>query len=394
MARTPAPKFTEAQLRGFRLVESFLEVLKRVQASLPSHPTWEDPRRKTDQGQYLGLFLFALINPVVRTMRGLCQSSGFSRVQKSTGAGKCKPATFSEMQHLTDPALLEKVFAELAQELHRRFPSAPGDVSWRIVDSSVFNVMRRMDWAYFQTHKGMAQAAVRLHVSVDMISQAPVHAEVTTAKICERKVWKKKLKQGAGEIGDRNFSQDYSLLRLLNLKEGFFIVRLREKQARVDLQEELPVSQEDQEARVVRQAWAYLGHDEKTRSPRVRVIWVRMANGEELMLATNQTPEQMTAQQVSELYRHRWQVELFFRWIKCILGCRHFLAESSAGVTIQIYLALIAAVLSQMYLGQRPNKRMWEALQFYFIGLASPEELQEALQEELTKLQKKAAKKS
>jgi IS4 transposase len=46
-----------------------------------------------------------------------------------------------------------------------------------------------------------------------------------------------------------------------------------------------------------------------------------------------------------EIYKLRWTIELFFRWLKCLLPCRHWLAESRNGVAIQVYCALIAALL-------------------------------------------------
>jgi len=55
--------------------------------------------------------------------------------------------------------------------------------------------------------------------------------------------------------------------------------------------------------------------------------------------------------------------------------CRHWLAESEAGVTLHVYLALIAAQLMVLYKGERPNKRQLEAIQFYLMGWATLEEL-------------------
>jgi IS4 transposase len=74
-------------------------------------------------------------------------------------------------------------------------------------------------------------------------------------------------------------------------------------------------------------------------------------------------------------YRYRWAIELFFRWLKSILGCRHLLANSRAGVTIQVYLAIIASLLISLWVGRKPNIRTLEMIQFYVIGLASEEEL-------------------
>jgi IS4 transposase len=68
-------------------------------------------------------------------------------------------------------------------------------------------------------------------------------------------------------------------------------------------------------------------------------------------------------------------VERFFRWFKCILGCRHLLSTSPRGVEIQVYLALIASLLISLWTGRKPMKRTFELLCLYFSGWASEEEL-------------------
>jgi IS4 transposase len=113
----------------------------------------------------------------------------------------------------------------------------------------------------------------------------------------------------------------------------------------------------------------------------LRVVWVQTPK-EVLPLVTNLGPEELSAGEVALLYKERWQIELFFRWVKCILGCRHWLAESPDGVAIEIYLALIAALLLQLYTGQAPNRRMMELIQFYLLGVASLDELEQGLERE------------
>ena len=76
------------------------------------------------------------------------------------------------------------------------------------------------------------------------------------------------------------------------------------------------------------------------------------------------------------------------------MGCRHWLAESQRGVTIQLYLALIAAVLLQLALGQRPTQRMLELIQLYQLGWASLDELARGIQAERARPERRAAKKS
>lgn len=136
----------------------------------------------------------------------------------------------------------------------------------------------------------------------------------------------------------------------------------------------LPISAEDRAAGVVRHAWVRLGADESKRSIRLRLVEIHTRT-HRLLLATNLPPEEASAALIGLIYRRRWQIELFFRWIKCILGNRHLLAESAPGVAIQMYLALIASLLLQLYTGHRPNKRQFEAIQFFLMGWATPEEL-------------------
>ena len=61
------------------------------------------------------------------------------------------------------------------------------------------------------------------------------------------------------------------------------------------------------------------------------------------------------------------------------MGCRHLLSQSQNGVAIQCYVALIASLLIVLWTGRKPTKRTWEMIQFYLIGWASLEELEDHL---------------
>jgi len=334
------------------------------------------------------LFLFGLLNPVVRTMRGLCQSSKLPRVQTEICRRAVSLGSFSEAQHVLDPALLEKVFSDLGRELHEIQPHegrVRSSRSWLIQDSTLWQALPRMTWALWRT-QGTTQRAVRLHLSLHLLEDQPVRAKVTQGACCERWAWKASWQEGDAFIGDRNFGSDCRIFGQLDHLHCTYVLRLNDR-ATIDVEEELPVEAEDRAEGVIRQAWARVG-SRSHRSVRVRLVWVQGPK-EVLVLVTNQTPEQLSAALVSQLYRCRWQVELFFRWIKCILGCRHWLAESPEGVAIQVYLALIAALLLQLYTGRRPTKRMMELIQFYLLGVATLDDLETALEEERTRLARK-----
>lgn len=393
MLQQVEPVLSEGQLHRWRLVEEFrLRVDKVLGPVQGGHSSWVDPQRKLLYADYLSLFLFGLLNPVVRTMRALCSASHLRRVQQEICSSPVSLGSFSEAQHLLDPALLEKVFADLANDVHGAGTTDPRIKwqGWMAHDGTLWRALPRMSWALYGAGRGGQTRGVKLHLSFQIVEDKPVRAQVRRGKDCERAVWQECWQAGDAYIGDRYFGEDYGLLDRLSQRQCTYVLRLRE-QAVIHVQEELPLSQADRDAGVVRQAWARLGV--RTRSGRVRIVWVQ-AEGHHLILVTNLPPEQLPAELVSLLYRKRWQVELFFRWIKCILGCRHWLAESPEGVTLQVYLALIAALLLQLHTGKRPSKRMMELIQFYLMGVASLEELTAGLQRELQRLEKAKNKKS
>lgn len=381
---------SESDLRSWRFIESFQGVLQDVLKDRPVPPSFADPKRLLGISSYLSLFLFGLFNPCVRTLRALCQSSHLRRVQEEVCERPVSLGSFSEAQHLLDPGLLEEVFGQLSQAV----PSRPQDArlgqwEWLARDGSLFRALPRMDWALYGAGAvGAPNRAVRLHLSLNILKDTPQVATLRPGKVCERKVWRLQWQRNQAYVGDRYFGEDYKAFGQLQDLDCVYVIRLLE-QAVVTVEEELPVSAEDQAAGVQRQAWVRLGGQKRYRSVRLRLVWVRTREGNLVILATNLSPERLPAHLVWLLYKQRWKVELFFRWIKCILGCRHWLAESPEGTAIQIYLALIAALLLQLHFGRRPNKRMMELIQLHQLGIATNQELQEGLQRELNRLQAK-----
>jgi Transposase DDE domain len=368
-------KIGQQDLSRWRLVEDFQVRLAGAAAQHPLGATWSHPLRHMGYDDYLGLYLLGLLNPVVRTMRGLCAASHLPRVQAEICHQPVSLGSFSEAQHLLDPALLAHVFDGLSREVSGAAggPSRP----WLIQDSSLFEALPRMHWCLWR-RQGQKQSQVRLHLTLDQRADSPARVAITPGKGCERKAWRTQWQRGDAYVGDRYYGEDYQMFGEMEQAGVAFVVRLRD-QAVLAVEEELPVSPADQKAGVIRQAWVRLGCKARYRSIRLRVVWVQTPK-EVLRLVTNLGPEELPAGEVALLYKQRWQIELFFRWIKCILGCRHWLAESPRGAAIQLYLALIAALLLQLYTGQRPNRRMLELIQFYLLGVATLDELTAGLE--------------
>jgi len=70
-----------------------------------------------------------------------------------------------------------------------------------------------------------------------------------------------------------------------------------------------------------------------------------------------------------------YNIELFFRWVKWVLGCRHLLSQTANGVRMQVYVALIASLLISLWVERVPTKRTYEMFCFSFSGWASETEL-------------------
>jgi hypothetical protein len=368
-------QFSQEDLHHWRVIEVFRAALLKAVQQKELHPGFQHPERLLKYADYLSLFLFGLFNPALRTVRALCAASHWQRVQEEVCQRAVSLGSFSEAQHLVDPAHLERVFKELCQQLPASASGAPA-LSWEqwfARDSSVFAALPRMAWAlYGGGHAGAPNRAVRLHLNFNVLKDQPALADVTIGRVCERKSWEAQWECGAGYVGDRYFSKNYKLLGRLSQKGCSYVLRLAEE-ATLTVLQPLEVSLADRKEGVVRQAWCQLGKDE-FQSGRVRIIWIEGQHSA-LMLVTNLPPQALPAHMVSMLYRRRWQIECFFKWIKCLLKCRHWLAESQKGVTLQLYLALIAAVLLQLCLGRRPNKRMFELIQLYQMGYATTQEV-------------------
>ena len=390
-SRVPRSSLTAESLHHWRLMDEFTQVVERVCARSPLPSTFADAARDLTIGNYLSLFLFGLFNPVVETMRALCQASHLERVQREICGRPVSLGSFSDLQHVLDPGLLRQVFAELVDQ---RLGQAKADtrlVHLNLVaqDGSLWSALPRMAWAQYGVGRTGQAKGVRLHLRFHVTEDQPVDARVTCGKECERQALRQMCVAGQTNVGDRYYGEDYQLFGEIDRAQAFFVFRIKED-AVVHSQEELPLRAEDGAAGVVRHAWVSLGARQKSRSMRLRLVEIQTAD-QHLFLVTNLSLEKASAALVGLIYRRRWSIELFFRWIKCVLGCRHFFAESPAGVAIQLYLALIASLLFQAYTGRRPSKRVFELIQFYLMGWASAAELARLLAQHLEREARKKA---
>jgi hypothetical protein len=374
MARRPKTKPLTAQdLSRWKLVADFQERLAGHAGAATG--TFADPRRQLGEEQYLGLMLFGLLNPVVESMRGLCAASRLQRVQEDVCDHPVSLGSFSEAQAVIAPELLQKVFAELAAEA-QPYHGDPRLAAYRqkliAIDGTIWAALPKMAWAVWRCQPD-PQSALKAHVKFNLLEEKPVGVTLTKAKRCERAVLREHWQAGEFYVGDRYYGEDYQLFGQLQQAGCSFVLRLRQE-AVFEVSEEFALSAEDRAAGVSFDGLVRLGCKKKYQVEPLRLVRVPTETGE-LLLVTDQSPQALSAELIALIYRYRWRIELFFKWLKCILGCRHWLAQSPRGVAVQVYCALIAALLLLRYTGRRPGKRAMEMIRFYLVGYATLDEL-------------------
>ena len=364
-------------LQGFK----YFQLLQPLLARLHDHATARDKagNRRLHFDQYAALVLFYFFNPILTSLKGLQQASDLAQVQKALGCARTSVGALSEAARVFDPALLEGVIAELAE---RVAPAAPPP-EWAAlkdlvaVDGSLLPALPRMAWALWLDE---GHRAAKMHLHFEVLRGIPVRVSVTAGNGSEVEQLRRALQPGRLYVSDRGYAE-YQLFQDIVDAGSSFLGRIRDN-AVWQVVQERPLTAADRAAGVRRDVVVWLGGDASGAVFRQPVRVVEVATGkvdsqgrpEVLLLATDRLD--LAAELVALGYRFRWAVELFFRWFKCILGCRHLLSTGRNGVTIQVYLAVIASLLLSLWTGHKPSKRTYEMFCFYFSGWATAEELQ------------------
>jgi len=374
----------ERKLQGFKYFRMLDDLLGR----LHSEGTQRDraANRQLFYDQYATLLLLYFFNPAVESLRGIQQFTTLEKVQRLCGIRPTALGSLSEAARVFDPAALEPVIAELAAQAQHsgRLPSAKEAqlAGLMAVDGSLLKALPKMAWALWQDAQ---HRAVKVHVAFGVFEQVPMQVSLTHGNGPEREELRKFVQPGGFYVADRGYASN-ALFREFDAAGVRFLIRVQENTA-YEVLEEKPLTKLDQAAGVVRDVLVKRPgtdkHNPLLEKP-LRIVQVRGSQPDQVWILASNALE-LSAELVVLAYRYRWQIELFFRWLKCVLGCRHLLSQSESGVTIQVYAAIIAALLIGQWTGSKPSKRTYEMLCHYLSGWASLEELETHLKKERDK---------
>ena len=383
--RDPIP---ESALRGFKYFKVLSPILEGLSAEKDHH------NRKLFFDQYVVFLLLYFFNPVVTSLRAIQQVSGLKKVQKVLGVRKTSLGSLSEAGNVFDAKLIEPVVQQLAEK------AIPLEVDPKLkaiektlvaVDGSLLRALPKMLWALWldENHR-----AAKLHLEFDIIKGVPIRANITDANANEKDNLRKSLSGDKLYILDAGYGK-YSLFGDIRKANSSFVARLRDN-AVWQVVEERTLTEADRLAGVQKDIVVRLGspacQDDLLDNVRVIEIYHRGSSGRPrlsrvsskktfrttdsdyvMLLVTDRMD--LSAETIALIYRYRWQIELFFRWFKCVLGCNHLLSLSENGLTLQVYCALIASMLITLWTGRKPTKRTFEMLCYHFMGWADDEEL-------------------
>jgi hypothetical protein len=376
MAATKKKPIKESDLRGLKYFRSLGPLLGRLHSDATARD--RAGNRCLHFDQYAGLLLLYFFNPILTSLRGIQQASALGKVQRLLGCERTSLGSLSEASRVFDPDLLRSILGEVAEQA---LPTVSGREAEALrgltaVDGSLLPALPKMAWALWVDDQ---HRAAKMHVHFDVLKGVPIDATLTDGNASEKTQLRSTLQPGRLYVIDRGYAEYQLFQDILDQGSGF-IGRIRDNAVWTVI-EERPVSGAAQAAGVRRDLVVQLGCPKSGAVLKQPLRIVAVATGktdvsgqpEILLLATNRLD--LDAELVALGYHYRWAIELFFRWFKCILGCKHVLSTDRDGLTIQVYVGLIASLLISLWTGKKPTKRTFEMLQFYFSGWATEDEL-------------------
>jgi len=386
---SPASKIQEKDVRGLKYFDQLAPLLERLH-DIGCERDFAG-NRVLHYDQYCMLILLFLFNPVVKSLRGLQQASELKNVQKKLGCARSSLGSLSESVNVFDPERLKEIIAELGGQLEPlgrdpRLKDIRDTIT--LVDSTLLTILPHLTEAWVKPSNTSGLVKWRLHTHFEVDRHVPRRIDVTPdagGEHDERAVLERTIEADRLYVMDRGYAK-FALFNRIVAAKSSYVCRIRDNSV-YEVLEERPLSPAAIAERVTGDKIIALGADSAKEKPdhRLRLITIQAKPHRKttiapapgcdgtLRIATNILD--VPAEVIALLYHYRWTIEIFFRFFKQILGCRHLLSGSQNGIEIQTYCAIIACMLITLWTGKKPTLRTYEMICWYFIGVADLDEL-------------------
>jgi hypothetical protein len=233
----------------------------------------------------------------------------------------------------------KKLFERLSKKMNRQ-TRRKTNLPLFAIDSTTITVgSNRLSWAPFRGEK----SGIKVHVTFDVNDSLPIQAEDSDA--LEPDGLQLPLltqRSSCVYIGDRGYAS-YKDFDAMQEKQQFFVIRLKKNAVfHVVHQKKIPDS-----SNLVEDIHAYIGSGNKETVNCFRIVSFVDSKGNLIQVATNLIDPD--AQIIAHLYKKRWEIEIFFRWLKQNLNVKSFFGTTVDAVFGQVYSAFIAYFIIQFF---------------------------------------------
>jgi hypothetical protein len=407
--------------RHVQLVQDYLAQLRKL---------YPHPNRVLFYDDVVVAYLLAFFNPAIGSLRCVEDLSRLAAVNAFFSVEAVCRSTLSEANALFDPEQLTGLIGQLRADLPRlaQQDKSLAELTQQIIafDGSLFRVAADVEWAMKKRNEHTnTKRFVRLNCAYCQSTGVPIGVSVSgddgkgegTAAVEMIQAAPKAAKEDAagavGSLGDQTeriwlFDSGVVSFQLLEtiLGGGSHVLCNLRQQVGFTLQKEQELSEKDRAAGVVSDRIGHLTGSVGREAPKtlLREVVVdytdRTGKAKRLRLLTDLLD--LPAHLIAELYRYRWQVELFFRWLKVHANFRHLTSHSENGVALSFYVAVIAQLLISLHTNLPLNRYGMMAFGMVAAGVCDVKDIlpilekrhNERLREKERLAKKKAAKKS
>ena len=351
--------------------------------------------RNLHYDQYCMLLLLYMFNPILTSLRGIQQASELKKVQKKLGCARAALGSLSEATSVFNPERLKEIIGELGDRLKpleqdKRLSDIKETIT--LVDGSLLKALPSMMEASFLKSTSKSDSGLvkwRLHTHFEILRGVATRVNITRnggGKNDERAVLAGVLESDRLYVTDRGYLK-YGLFNQIVAAKSSYVCRLRDTSSWTVVKENYRNDDAGLNEIISDEVVQFAAGNELSHP--VRVICVRInphktrggagsgagsiSSDGVLRIVTNLL--EVPAEVISLIYSQRWAIEIFFRFFKQVLGCRHLISRDQNGIEIQTYCAIIACMLIALWTGKKPTLRTYEMICFYFTGLADEDEL-------------------
>jgi IS4 transposase len=303
----------------------------------------DDSCRKLTSKRHFVAMLYGQFSGAVRLREIVTGTTSHETRLYHLGAAPVKRSTVSDANQKRPYQLFAELFTVMLQQAHRGLRQAVADAV-RLIDSTSLHLSSlSADWATFSTDVYGAKA----HIVYDPQADQPVYFAVTPANVNDITAAKAMpIEAGATYVFDLGY-YDYGWWATMDDAGCRFVTRLKKNTPFTVVHENrVPKNSNIVSDRIGHLPARLAASRKNPLQVPVRELRVIIETGKMLRIVTNDLDA--PAEEIADLYKQRWQIELFFRWVKQVLRIQHFIGVSENAVRMQIAVALIAFLILRM----------------------------------------------